>query len=37
MTTKTTTIQERVLSALVDGKALTSADIKNRYKNRTEI
>jgi len=32
MTTKTTTIQERVLSALVDGKALTSADIKNRYK-----
>ena len=32
MTTKTTTIQERVLSALVDGKALTSADMKNRYK-----
>lgn len=32
MTTKTTTIQERVLSALEDGKALTSADIKNRYK-----
>ena len=28
----TTTIQERVLNALQDGKALTSADIKNRYK-----
>jgi len=32
MTTKTTTIQERVLAALTEGKALTSADIKNRFK-----
>ena len=31
MTTKTTTIQERVLNALTEGKALTSADIKNRF------
>ena len=28
----TTTIQNKVLSALTEGKALTSADIKNRYK-----
>ena len=28
----TTTIQKKVLSALTEGKALTSADIKNRYK-----
>ena len=27
-----TTIQERVLTALESGKALTSADIKNRFK-----
>ena len=27
-----TTIQERVLTALQDGKALTSADLKNRFK-----
>lgn len=32
MTTKTkTTIQERVLTALESGKALTAADIKNRF------
>ena len=31
MTTKTTTIQERVLNALTEGKALTGADIKNRF------
>jgi len=31
MTTKTKTIQERVLTALESGKTLTAADIKNRY------